>query len=111
MSDKLRQFLPQLKKIKKADVKTKRKMIKSYDKGKIDCLCECALNVLKGHVPLKQRQSDCLRRHKRILKKLILKKTPIKQKKKILQTGGFLGALLTPVLSFLASFLGNNATR
>jgi hypothetical protein len=76
----------------------------------VDCFCECALNVLKGHVPLKRQQLDCLRRHKRILKKLILKKTPLKQKKKILQTGGFLGALITPVLSFLASFLGNNAT-
>jgi hypothetical protein len=105
MSDQIKKFVPHLKKINKASVGTQRKMIKSCDKHMIDCFCECAKNVLKGNVPLKQKQFDCLRRHKRILRKLILKKTPIKQKKKILQTGGFLGALIVPVLSFLASKL------
>jgi hypothetical protein len=101
----MKKFVPHLKKIKKADVSTQRKIIKSCDKVMIDCFCECATNVIKGHVPLKKGQFERLRRHKRILRKLILKRTPIKQKKKILQTGGFLGALIGPVLTFLASKL------
>jgi hypothetical protein len=105
MSVQMKEFFPRLKRFKRANASTRQKMIQSCDKHTIDCFCECVMNAIKGNVPLKRNQSECLRRHKRILYKLLLKKTPVKLKKKILQTGGFLGALIAPVLSFLASKL------
>jgi len=41
-----------------------------------------------------------------LLRKLVLKKTSLKNKRKIVQTGGFLGALLGPIVSVLGSLFG-----
>jgi len=62
---------------------------------------------------LKEAQLRKLRREKDNLRALALKKTPLKKKRKILQKGGFVGALLTPVLSIIGNILsgvigGNN---
>ena len=80
-------------------------IIKGADKDLVDTLCECGLNVLKGRVPLTPSQKDRLRRYKSVLRRLVQKKTPIKEKKALLQTGGFLGALLGPVLGALGHLL------
>ena len=108
MNERVKHLVPHLKRIKRSSVKDRRKMIKCCDKELVNCFCECALNLLKGHVPVNKHQLSSLRRHKHSLKKLVLKKTPINQKKKILQKGGFLGALLTPVLAFLSNVFGGN---
>jgi hypothetical protein len=76
-------------------------MIALCDRGLIECLCECSKNILKGNVPLKEAQLRKLRREKHNLRTLVLKKTPLRKKRKILQKGGFLGAILTPALSIL----------
>ena len=80
-------------------------IIKGADKDLVDTLCECGLNVLMGRVPLTPTQKDRLRRYKNVLRKLTHKKTPIREKKALLQTGGFLGALLGPVLGVLGNLL------
>jgi lipoate synthase len=84
----------------------RRKLIKNCDKQLIDCFCECCKNVLKGNVELNSRQLKRLRREKNNLRALALKKTSLKKKRKILQKGGFLGALIPPVLSVLGSLFG-----
>ena len=72
----------------------------------IRTLCECALNVLKGNVPLTAHQKTKLRKHKKRLRTLVNKKVSLKKKRSVLQTGGFLGVLLKPVLSVLGGLLG-----
>jgi len=57
----------------------------------------------KGNVPLSDRQKSELRRKKKDLRALSLKKTSLQQKRRILQKGGFLTALLPPILAFLGS--------
>ena len=69
----------------------------------MNCFCECAKNILKGNVPLSRRQMSTLRRQKQNLRQLALKKVAVKKKKKILQKGGFISALLGPALSLLGS--------
>ena len=64
----------------------------------IDCLCEICLNVLKGNVPLTSKQKAKLSSYKASLRALVKKSTPTKRRRKILQKGGFLGALLGPLL-------------
>ena len=72
----------------------------------IHTLCECCHNVLKGNVPLTKHQKTRLRRHKTSLRELTKKKLTVKKRKQILQRGGFIGALLGPVLSVLKGVLG-----
>jgi len=66
---------------------------------------ECAKNVIKGNVPLGSRQMTNLRRRRHDLRALSKTNTSLKTKRKILQKGGFLSALLPPVLSLLGGLL------
>ena len=64
--------------------------------------CQC-YNLLEANVPLTPAQKVNLRRYKHNLRKFSTKKTSIKVRKKILQRGEFLGALITPILSVRGS--------
>jgi len=105
MSERMRRYLPTLKRIHRLGECAKKKLIKDCDRKLIECFCECSKNILKGNVPLKQAQMKRLRREKN-LRALALKKTSLKKKRKILQKGGFIGAILPPILTVLSSLLG-----
>jgi hypothetical protein len=81
--------------------------LKPADKELVQSICECALNTLKGNVPLKPCQKKTLSRYKRILRKLVHPKGGWKSKRKILiQHGGaFFPALLAPILASLLTSL------
>jgi hypothetical protein len=64
-------------------------IITKADGSLVDCLCECADNIVRGNVPLTKLQKEKLKRNKAGLKKAILQK------------GGYLGSLLAPLLSTL----------
>jgi len=53
---------------------------------------ECAKNVLKSNVPLCDAQMTKLRRRRQDLRTLSVKKTSLREKRKIIQKGGFLTA-------------------
>ena len=89
--------------------KKRRDIITKCDNDLTCSLSECFHNVLKGNVPLTPAQKVKLRRHKHNLRKLSTKKTSIKARKNILQRGGFLGTLITPILNVLGSLF--NGTR
>ena len=74
----------------------------------VKCICECVKNVLVGNVTLSPEHKRRLTRHKRSLRKLTLKKTPLKEKKRIVQSGGFLGALLGPIVKVLSGLFGSS---
>ena len=65
------------------------------------CICECAYNVLKGNVPLDDKQKAYLKKHVTVLRRLARTGDKITEKKKIIQTGGghFLPTLLIPILT------------
>jgi len=107
MSDRVKRYLPVLKRIRKLGNKARREFIRKCDKDFIDCVSECARNLLKGNVPLTKRQMTNLRRKRQDLRVLSKKKTSMRAKRKIVQKGGFLSALLPPVLSVLTSLFSN----
>jgi hypothetical protein len=111
MSERMRRYLPTLRRIHRLGDNAKRQLIKNCDRQLIECFCECSKNILKGNVPLKPAQLRKSRREKQSLRALALKKTSLKKKRKILQKGGFLGALLTPALSILGNIIAGFATR
>ena len=77
------------------------------NKELVYCLCECALNVLQGNVKLQNKEKNHLKKYKRQLRDLSNKKIALRTKRKLLlkQKGGWVSALIAPVLSTLAGLL------
>jgi len=108
MSERVKKYLPVLKRIRRLGEKARREYVRKCDKDFIHCVGECAKNVIKGNVPLTVRQMNSLRRKRCDLRALSKRKTSLRVKRKILQKGGFLTALLPPVLTVLGSLLLQN---
>lgn len=109
MSQRLRKFAPHLKHLHRVNNKQKTAWLKANcSKDFIYCLCECAKNILKGRVPLNKSQKKLLAKRKAALRKLTTKKLSLKKKQKIIQSGGFLGAILGPIVSVLSGLLGGS---
>ena len=83
--------------------RARREYVRKCDREFVDCVSECAKNVIKGNVPLSSRQMTQLRRKRYDLRALSKKKTSLQAKRKILQKGRFLTAILPPILSVLGS--------
>ena len=108
MSQRLKRYASTLKQLNKYSDKQKKCWLKNnLNKELVLCLCECAKNLLKGCVPLSSKQKKALSRRKLSLRNLAKKKVPLKKKRRIIQTGGFLGALLGPIISVLGSLFGS----
>jgi len=78
MSQRTRRYLPLLKQINRLGDRAKRQLIKKCDREFLDCVSECAKNVIKGNVPLMPAQLRRLRRERSSVRALALKKTSLK---------------------------------
>jgi len=74
MSARVKKCLPVLKRIRKLGERAKREYVRKCDKEFVDCVRECAKNVIKGNVPLTDRQKTTLRRKRNDIRALSLKK-------------------------------------
>jgi hypothetical protein len=109
MSQMLKKYSPYLRVLHKSSPKVRKALTKKHCSPEfIKCICECAKNVLAGNVNLSPEHKRRLKRHKHSLRKLALKRTSMKTKKKIVQSGGFLGALLGPIVKILGGLFGAN---
>lgn len=79
--------------LSKASPKLVRKIILSADISFIRALSECALNVLKGKVPMTSVRKRKMSKFAPDLRTLASKRGSVTKKKKVLQTGGFLPLL------------------
>ena len=102
-----------LKKLKRLSKKGRRKFFKECSKDCVLRICECIKNILKGNVPLKSCHLKKLSRHRQSLRSLSAKSTTLVKRRKLLQKGGFLGALLPAILPALIDIFmpQNNAAR
>ena len=108
MSQRLKKFAPFLRQLNRANQRKRSLWLKTNcSKDFIHCICECAKNILKGKVPLTQTQKKQLAKRKAALRKLTSKKLSLKKKHRIIQKGGFLGAILGPIVSVLGGLLGS----
>lgn len=107
---RLRRNYKLLKLLKKAKQSQRKKLLETADKDLILCLCDCANNILKGNIRLKPKEKEKLRRHKTALRELTKGKSAsgLKKKRKLLvQKGGFLPLLLSPILSVAGGLLSS----
>ena len=89
--------------------KEQRKAVLQKADAKLDRrICECALNVLIGNVPLSKTHKCRLRKHAKVLRKLASPDISLQRKKNIIvQSGGVLPALLAPLIATLLAILVN----
>ena len=86
-------------------------ILKEADNDLLKCLSECAYNVLRGNVRLTKPQKTKLAKHKQKLRKVADRKTSLKLKRKLVQSGGFLPALLAPLLVSVIAPLAGEAVK
>lgn len=105
---RLKRNLDFVKVLCKANKCQREGICKGADRDLILCICECADNILRGNIPIKGTIKRKLSKHKKHLRELSDRKTKLKAKKQILvQHGGFLPLLLTPILSVAGSLLAD----
>lgn len=87
------------------DKQQRQLLLRSINKCTVRCICECALNAIRGVVPLKKNEKTRLSKYKNVLRKLAHKSGNWKAKKRvILQKGsGFLLPLLLPIIGSVLS--------
>ena len=88
-----------------------KKFIQNSDKKLINAICECSKNILSGNVTLNDEEFKRLKKYQKHLRLLATRKTPLKQKKEIVQKGGFLPALIAPLIGLLGSVISSVIAR
>ena len=107
MAYRVKKHLDVLRVLKSAKPKLRSSILKAAEKELIQCLSECSHNVLAGNIKLSPKQRQALCKHRKSLRDLGRKQTKVDRKRKILiQKGGFLPALLTPILAIAGSLIG-----
>lgn len=103
----IRKHLPLLKFIASSKPKIRKAIIDEGGPNVIRLLCECSHNLINGNCNLSSAQFKKVKRYKKQLRLLADKKVSVKRKRKELQKGGFVGALLGAVLPTIAGLVGN----
>jgi hypothetical protein len=111
MSSRVRQVLPELKRLNRLAAKDRRRYLKTCGGPFVDCVSECIRNLLKGRVPLRPKQVKALRRYKRLLRQAASKKTLRKERRRILQTGRFIGAIFPSLITGLGAIISPLVSR
>lgn len=92
----------------KSSPKQRRLILQSASDELILALCELALNILHGVIPINRQQYRKLKKKRAEIKLLANKKINISSKKKVFnQTGGFLLPLLSVAIPFISSLIAS----
>ena len=89
------------------NAKFHRKIISIADKDLIQLFTEILHNIHKGNIPLNATQLKTIRKFSKAAKLILKRSTGIQSKKRLLQKGGFIPALIAPIIGFLGSLIGN----
>lgn len=110
-SARLKRNAPLLKVLAKATPKRRKDILRGCSPDLLQTLCEIALNLLKGNIPLSLQQYQKLKRYKKNIRLIADKKASVKSKRRVLQTGGFLFPLLTAAIPIIGELIGGLARR
>ena len=111
MSQRLKEIHRELIKLKRLGPKGRKKFFKSCSKDCIIKVCECIKNLLNGNLKIKTPHLKKLRRHRQTLRALAVKKTSLVKRKRLLQKGGFVSALIPAIAPAIAGLIGEIVNR
>lgn len=108
MSNRVARNATDIKRLSRMNCTDRKSFLKRCNRDFVDCICECTKNLLRGNVYITPQQYKNLKPHKEILRKLSNKKLSNKHRRELLvkQTGGFLPALLAPLVGLASSLIG-----
>lgn len=108
MSQRIKRNAVLLKALYHATPQKRKDIIAHCSPDFLQALCEIALNLLKGNIPLSTSQYKKLKRQKKIIRLLADHKTSLKRKHQVLkkQTGGFIFPLLSAAVPLIGNLLG-----
>jgi hypothetical protein len=107
MSEKVERLAPFLITLMGLKPGQRKLLLKTCTTEQIKAFEEIAVNIVKNTRGLSPKQLEICRKHQRPLKLLALKRYPAKDKKAILQRGGFIGALLPILASVVGGIIGS----
>ena len=90
---------------------TVKRFLKIADHQLIRAVSECCKNIIAGNVKLTEEEFKRLKRYHKQIKALSLKSTSTKKKKEFIQKGGFLPALIAPLIGLLGSVISGVIAR
>ena len=112
MSRLVRRKLPAIKRLRRLSACQRKKFFRTCSDDFLNALSECAKNVLRGNVPLTASQFKKLRPYKQVLRVLSSRRSSVGTRRKLLQQkGGFIGAILGPLLGLATSLFGGLLNR
>jgi hypothetical protein len=109
ISERIEKYLSLLKDLSHAESKRRDQILRDADICFIKLLRECAINVLKGNIPLEKTQTKKLSRHAQTLVKFATNKPTNydRQKQLLMKNGGFLPIILPALITALGGIAGN----
>ena len=106
MSQTTKQCGDYLHVLSSCNVNQRQALLKNADSKVVKTICECALNVINGNVPLTPNQKRKLSPHKKTLRSLAApNKSNAARKRLLIQRGGFVGLLLKTILPVISNLL------
>ena len=103
---------PKLKLLKNSSAKQRKNIISKSNADLISCICDCCLNLVNGNLKVNKIQRKTLVNHAADIRALSKKGKSFKTRKTLLlQRGGFIPALLTPVLTLIASTIASKILK
>jgi hypothetical protein len=107
MSSRIEKNLDFIKALETPSAYKRKRLLKSASEDNILALVEIAKNTLDGKLELNHPIEKKLKRHRKNLRHFAKRRPSIKSKKKFLiQKGGFLPYLVSPLLSIIGSIAG-----
>ncbi len=106
MAGRLKKHIHELQVLKKAKPKLRKSLLENAENSLIQCICECCYNILNGNIELTPAEKKKLRTSCSTIRYLGSNKGSLKNKREILvQKGGFLPALIAPIIGLAASII------
>jgi hypothetical protein len=102
---RLKQNMHLITSFRKLNKAQQKQIGKNIDSEQLKFVCECCMNILNKNIPLGDDLKQHLFKHREKIRTLANRKCTLKRKKKLIQTGGFLGALFTALGSAAVSYV------
>lgn len=98
MSKRVKKFASTLHYLVNCDKHTSKSIINSAKPDLINCFSDICHNILQGKVNLSDKEKKKLAKYKSHIRKIANKKSSQQTKKVLIQKGGFISALLAPLI-------------
>ena len=106
MKRRIDDYIDTLRKLYQCNVDKRKRWLELHlDDDFAFVICDCAKNILSGNLKINDVQKNRLRQYKQDMRTLINKRVGISKKKEIIQSGGLVSAILSPIISLFGSTL------